>query len=150
MRTNRKDRCNLYLLSLFFPEVFLFFLDVFPQAHSFYLVFLLVLCVPWRSCDQRSHPLYYIQCGKYCNRYLKWQQKNPKKLIIACFFASILIQSSAIIPRSNITLYCRADSRFALIQWEMALLCNDVSHWLGASLESALYYKRYCSDCNRT
>ena len=32
----------------------------------------------------------------------------------------------------------RADSRFAASQWETALLCNDVSHWLGASLESAL------------
>ena len=32
----------------------------------------------------------------------------------------------------------RADSRFAPNQWEMALLCNDVSHWLGASLISAL------------
>ena len=32
----------------------------------------------------------------------------------------------------------RADSRFAPSQWEMALLCNDVSHWLGANLESAL------------
>ena len=31
-----------------------------------------------------------------------------------------------------------ADSRFAPSQWETALLCNDVSHWLGASLESAL------------
>ena len=30
------------------------------------------------------------------------------------------------------------DSRFAPSQWETALLCNDVSHWLGASLESAL------------
>ena len=29
-------------------------------------------------------------------------------------------------------------SRVALSQWEMALLCNNVSHWLGASLESAL------------
>ena len=27
----------------------------------------------------------------------------------------------------------RADSRFAPSQWETALLCNDVSHWLGAS-----------------
>ena len=27
---------------------------------------------------------------------------------------------------------------FAPSQWEMALLGNDVSHWLGASLESAL------------
>ena len=32
----------------------------------------------------------------------------------------------------------RADSRFAPSQWETALLCNDVSHWLGANLESAL------------
>ena len=35
--------------------------------------------------------------------------------------------------------YLRADSRFASSQWETALLCNDVSHWLGTSLESALY-----------
>ena len=34
----------------------------------------------------------------------------------------------------------RTDSRFAPSQWEMALLCNDISHWLGASLESALCY----------
>ena len=31
----------------------------------------------------------------------------------------------------------RADSRFASSQWETALLCNGVSHWLDASLESA-------------
>ena len=35
--------------------------------------------------------------------------------------------------------YIRADFRFAPNQWEMALLCNNVSHWLGASLDSALY-----------
>ena len=34
----------------------------------------------------------------------------------------------------------RADSRFVPSQWETALLCNDVSHWLGTSLESALKY----------
>ena len=33
----------------------------------------------------------------------------------------------------------KANSRFAPSQWETALLCNDVSHWLGASLQSALY-----------
>ena len=37
----------------------------------------------------------------------------------------------------------RVDSRFAPCQWEMALLCNDVSHVLGASLESPLI------RCNR-
>ena len=35
-------------------------------------------------------------------------------------------------------LVSRADSRIAPSQWETALLCNSVSHWLGASLESAL------------
>ena len=29
-------------------------------------------------------------------------------------------------------------SRFVPSQWETALLCNDVSHWLGVTLESAL------------
>ena len=35
--------------------------------------------------------------------------------------------------------FSRADSRFAPSQWETALLCNDVSHWLGANLKSALF-----------
>ena len=39
---------------------------------------------------------------------------------------------------SACAMQCRADSRFAPSQWETALLCNAVSHWLGASLESAL------------
>ena len=34
----------------------------------------------------------------------------------------------------------RADSRFASSQWETALLCNDVSHWLDADLKSALQH----------
>ena len=34
----------------------------------------------------------------------------------------------------------RADSRFVPRQWDTALLRNDISHWLGASLESALLY----------
>ena len=32
----------------------------------------------------------------------------------------------------------KADSRFVPSQWETALLCNDVSHWVGANLESTL------------
>ena len=35
----------------------------------------------------------------------------------------------------------QADSRFAPSQWEMTLLCNDISYWLGANLESALQTK---------
>ena len=43
------------------------------------------------------------------------------------------------ISRNQAIYMFRADSRFVPSQWEMALLCNDVSHWLGASLELALY-----------
>ena len=32
----------------------------------------------------------------------------------------------------------RVDSRFASSQYETALLCNPVSHWLGTNIESAL------------
>ena len=37
------------------------------------------------------------------------------------------------------TILSRVDSRFAPSQWETALLCNDVSHWLGANLEEVFY-----------
>ena len=45
----------------------------------------------------------------------------------------------------RITVMVRGDSRFAPSQWETALLCNDVSHWLGASLESALNGQSECA-----
>ena len=44
-------------------------------------------------------------------------------------------------PRPVDDISTRADSRFAPSQWETALLCNDVSHWLGAKLESALWLR---------
>ena len=37
----------------------------------------------------------------------------------------------------------KADSMFAPNQWETALLCNDVSYWLAASLESPLLIFAY-------
>ena len=37
-----------------------------------------------------------------------------------------------------------AGSRFAPSQWETVFLCNDVSHWLGANLESALCIIYWC------
>ena len=41
----------------------------------------------------------------------------------------------------------RADSRFAPNQWEMALQNNDVSHWLGANLESTWTLKSMIGPC---
>ena len=43
------------------------------------------------------------------------------------------------ILQTLVLFYFWADSRFASSQWETALLGNDVSHWLGASLDSALH-----------
>ena len=39
---------------------------------------------------------------------------------------------------SSSCVLCGTDSRFVPCQWETALLCNNVSHWLGTNLESAL------------
>ena len=39
----------------------------------------------------------------------------------------------------HLIIYFRTDSSRAPSQWETASLCGDVSHWLGANLESALY-----------
>ena len=49
-------------------------------------------------------------------------------------------------PANHCIYIIRADSRFMPSQWEMALLCNDISHWLGTNLESALYYATLASS----
>ena len=49
--------------------------------------------------------------------------------------------------RSNM-IACRADSRFAPSQWQTALLCNDVFHWLGANLKSGLACRAGLMACN--
>ena len=60
-------------------------------------------------------------------------------LLHLCARAGFLIADMVNISLCCVSpLRCRADTRFAPSQWETALLCNDVSHWLGASLESAL------------
>ena len=48
-----------------------------------------------------------------------------------------IIQGSQVFPMILHT-SLRANSRFAFSQWETMLHCNDVSHWLGTSLGSAL------------
>ena len=62
---------------------------------------------------------------------------NTKLTYWLCCLLTALIRNCIIhTPISDI----RADSRFVPSQWETALLCNDVSHWLGIILESALWY----------
>ena len=54
---------------------------------------------------------------------LKWQRYKSNLIGVMCIFWECTL---------------RADSRLAPSHRERALLCNDVSHWLGASLESGL------------
>ena len=56
----------------------------------------------------------------------------------------LLQKSISVIYIINIHYSSRADSRFATSQWETALLCNDVSHWLGCKpRNSPVCYKIY-------
>ena len=57
----------------------------------------------------------------------------------------IEVVQSSVDDVSGVMLYdFRADSRFEPSQWETALLCNDVSHWLSAHLVSALWLCCIC------
>ena len=52
---------------------------------------------------------------------------------------SLIIMAAIKVQTYHIT-RLRADSRFGPSQWEMALLCNDVYHWLGANLRLICAY----------
>ena len=84
----------------------------FCSTYSFCLVF---------SRDYDPDPLFFVTesaLGQNCSK------RRPKP-----FYTTMGHQEA----------HCRADSRFAPSQWETALRCNAVSHWLGGSLESALH-----------
>ena len=68
------------------------------------------------------------QIYEYSKISVTWHQAN------ICFIG--IIYSNADLELRLMEL--RADSWFAPSQWEMALLCNEVSHSLGTSLESVL------------
>ena len=86
---------------------------------------------------------------KFSERGIKMQNFYWKKKCIwkCCLLqAAIFVQASMyqvalrlhICDLALLYIY-RADSRFAPSQWEAVLLCNDISYWLSAKLESALY-----------
>ena len=75
------------------------------------------------------------------------EANNTSKIQITLFLGNIVmylyLHHSSRMKSYRLLRFCssarlRADYRFAPSQWETALLCNNVSHWLGASLESAL------------
>ena len=85
--------------------------------------------------------------GLFMRATLKTWQKRPRvdKWLIELFprIAVCLYVNNNVSVKSGSCCYAsyksQADFRFAPSQWETALLCNDVSHWLGATLESALH-----------
>ena len=69
--------------------------------------------------------------------------RPPKRSYILAIHWLEMMTQGMVIPMPSLSTgrlvnYSRADSRFVPSQWEMALLCNDVSHWLSANLELAL------------
>ena len=65
-----------------------------------------------------------------------WKKKHIVKIIVLPSDRSHT--GGTEVPKSpRLASYTKADSRFAPSQWETVLLCNDVSHWLGASLDAA-------------
>ena len=112
-------------------------------------VILGVIALMWRHCNERRRvqqstptikkaingvfPLKWLYgCWTICNiknRKLSWCQLcrywQHRRLFWQPVWCHQWWQS------------CRADSKFALSQ-RATLLCNDVSHWLGANLESVM------------
>ena len=84
----------------------------------------------WLPQCQWSNPKGY---GWIAVQY-KSQQNTQQSAKLVCNCWSVLYD----VCRNIVILRSRADSRFAPSQWETALLCNGVSHWLGTSLESGL------------
>ena len=74
------------------------------------------------------------------NREWVWQGLSN---YINCFLWGVIthpftkFEGGVVIPPLNLY-HITWIKGFALNQWETALLSNDVSHWLGASLESAM------------
>ena len=67
-----------------------------------------------------------------------WWDKSSGLAASYWQFPIICLSDQPLIPLLGLR-HPRNDSRFAPSQWETALLCNAVSHWLGANLESVLH-----------
>ena len=65
------------------------------------------------------------------------QPTNFILMVIPNHHTDYILYGKYTLAQGNVSM---ADSRFAPSQWETALLCNDISHWLGANLESALWH----------
>ena len=92
----------------------------------------------------KRSPWERLSVGRYT---LAWDlpQLRSSETVFTCLFSVLNLAGvlTALLPRHLLP----ANSRFTPSQWDAALICNDVSHWWGASLVSALYYM-YCQISN--
>ena len=78
----------------------------------------------------------------WCRHYMIYQRRNVRFQTFCkqAEHVHVVCKYGTDIDTRTEHVAFRADSRFAPSQWGTALLCNDVSHWLGASLESAISF----------
>ena len=89
-------------------------------------------------------PAYLFSDHQFCSnlsefsaKLMIWENLSWKfpKVMTSCLLNPLIFVLQGLTGHS---MAFRADFRFAPSQWEMLILCNDVSHWLGENLESAL------------
>ena len=89
-------------------------------------------------CNTNAHT-----CAHFCYRMVQcviWNWSIARFVQrVYCRSSSVRMWAYLLMARFMPCIYIRADSGVAPTQWETALLCNDVSNWLGATLESALH-----------
>ena len=81
--------------------------------------------------------MFQIPSFKMVRRMWKWVTGF---LVVWRIYHCVVLFDSAVAPSLISPFGYMAYTRFAPSLWETALLCNDISHWLGTSLESALGY----------
>ena len=120
---------------------------VAEEATSLFLIWLDPNCLTLNDRNYLQETQRYIRTSYYSMR-LRWcgyleivfMENSVYSTSIPWLLTTGRPKSADISSHSNSHRFeYKADSRFAPSQWEAALLCNDVSHCLGASLGSALW-----------
>ena len=147
-----------YVFASFFTQCANLFISLKPARSWYdyeYTIFNLVLlsgifrssydnALRWMSRDLTDDKSTLVQVMAWCcqatNHYLSqcWPRSMSPHGITRPQWVNSLRHGDSYMHEWTRS-YLRADSRFAPSQWETALLCNDVSHWLGTNLELALY-----------
>ena len=118
---------------------------------------------PWSSANENIHYIckvcnHWLRHGRCLHSKVSWPGVHRLHGVVFVSINGSSVNLLLIVPNEddnswrvvrnrkgammvcNIDIRYRADSSVAPSQWETTLLCNDVSHWLGATLESALRY----------